>query len=157
MKKIVFVVSMLFCTMAFANQPVNSINKDDIENNDIEEVIGTVKILSVSSTRMEMLVEFSDALNDFCNYFDDSWMDVGLSVYCAFTKTGVYGECIVYRAWKAMCAVNGAVRLYMEGDISMAIRKGLKAGAQIYSLTKTASTTFKLTESAMCEIDKDRN
>lgn len=152
MKKIILILALIGCFTSpiFANQPANP------PTNEGEEpvTVGTLKVtvLSVSSTSMELLMEASDALNDFCNYFDNSWVDVGLTVYCTFAKTGVYGECIIYKAVKAMCGINGVVRLTMQGDISGAIKKGIKTGTQIYSIVKQSRTAFAISE-AMCTVD----
>lgn len=152
MKKILVFFALLSCITSpiLANQSINP----SISDNEEPINTGTLKVtvLSVSSTSMELLIEASDALDDFCNYFDNSWVDVGLTVYCTFAKTGVYGECIIYKAVKAMCGLNGVVRLTLEGDISGAIKKGIKTGTQIYSIAKQSRTAFAISE-AMCTID----
>ena len=140
-----------------ANNPYNT----PISGNDEPTAVsseGTMKVtvVSVSSTSMELLVEASNALDEFCNYFEGSWDDVGLTVYCTFAGTGVYGECIIYKAVKAMCGINGVVRLTMQGDISGAIKKGIKTGTQIYSIVKQSKMAFAITE-AMCTIDDKKN
>lgn len=159
MKKILLLFAFLGC-IAFtvsANHPDNP-PIDDNEGVLSDNCEGSIKVtfLSATSTTMELLVEASDALNDFCNYFDNSWADIGLSVYCTFAKTGVYGECIIYKAFKAMCGINGVVRLTMEGDISGAIKKGIKTGTQIYSIVKQSRTAFAITE-AMCTVEDKKN
>ena len=69
MKKFFLLFALLGCITypLLANQPYNPPTNDN-------EIIdkpddGTIKvtILSVSSTSMELLVEASDALDDFCN------------------------------------------------------------------------------------------
>lgn len=161
MKKLFLLFALIGCISLScrANQTNNSTINDNEEPIEIEassnEATMKITVLSTSSTAMELLVEASDALDEFCNYFDNSWADVGLTVYCAFAGTGVYGECVIYRAVKAMCGLNGVVRLSMEGDISNAIKKGLKTGTQIYSIVKQTSTAFRITE-AMCSIEDKR-
>lgn len=159
MKKLCLLLALIGCISfsGVANQANHYLINENAEPTEVFSNEATIKvtILSTSSTAMELLVEASDALNDFCNYFDNSWADVGLTVYCAFAGTGVYGECVVYRAVKAMCGLNGVVRLTMEGDISNAIKKGLKTGTQIYSIVKQTSTAFRITE-AMCSIEDKR-
>lgn len=157
MKKLFLLFAFLGCLTypLLANQPYNPpINENEIIGNTDD---GTIKvtILSVSSTTMELLVEASDALDDFCNYFDNSWVDVGLTVYCTFAGTGVYGECIIYKAVKAMCGINGVVRLSMQGDISGAIKRGIKTGTQIYSIVKQSRTAFAISE-LMCKADYEK-
>ena len=137
----------------FANQPYKtSINGNEEPTADNSGSTIKITVISVSSTSMELLVEASDALDEFCNYFEGSWADVGLTLYCAFAGTGVYGECIIYKAVKAMCGINGVVRLTMQGDISSAIKKGIKTGTQIYSIVKQSRTAFAISE-AMCTVD----
>lgn len=159
MKKVCLLFALIGC-ISFSGV-ANQTNNCPIIENEKPIVISSnestikVTVLSVSSTTMELLVEASDALNDFCNYFDNSWVDVGLTVYCTFAKTGVYGECIIYKAVKAMCGLKGVVRLSMEGDISNAIKMGLKTGTQIYSIAKQSRTAFAISE-AMCSIDDKR-
>lgn len=161
MKKLFLLFALIGC-ISFscrANQTENSPINDNEEPIEIEassnESTMNVTVLSASSTAMELLIEGSRDLEEFCNYFDNSWMDVGLTVYCAFSQTGVYGECIVYRAFKAMCGLNDVFILTLEGDISNAIKKGLKTGTQIYSIVKQTSTAFRITE-AMCSIEDKR-
>lgn len=154
MKKIVLVFALVGCFLSslLANQPYNPNQLTVGTGDEYCETTITVTVLSVTSTSMELLVEASDALDEFCNYFDNSWVDVGLSVYCSFAKTGVYGECIIYKAVKALCGINGVVRLSMEGDISNAIKLGLKTGTQVYSIVKQSRTAFAISE-AMCTSD----
>lgn len=154
MNKKLFLVVLFCCTAfsLFANQPENPPYDEPKETS---EIIGTVTVLSASSTSIELLVEASDALNDFCNYFENSWADVGISLYCTFAGTGVYGECIIYKAFKAMCGINGVVRLTMEGDISNAIKRGIKTGTQIYSIVKQSQKAFALSE-LMCRSDYEK-
>ena len=155
MKKVLLFLVILGCISSpvFANQH----NNHPIDVNEEPECVGTLKVtvLSATSSSMELLVEASDALNDFCNYFDNSWADVGLTLYCAFAGTGVYGECIIYKAVKAMCGINGVVRLSMEGDISGAIKKGIRTGVQIYSIVKQADKVFAISE-LMCKADYEK-
>ena len=155
MNKKIFLVVLFCCTAfsLFAKQPENPPYD---ETKETSEIIGTVTVLSVSSTSIELLIEASDALNDFCNYFENSWADVGISLYCTFAGTGVYGECIIYKAFKAMCGINGVVRLTMEGDISNAIKRGIKTGTQIYSIVKQSQKAFALSE-LMCRSDYEKN
>lgn len=155
MKKILFLLAFVggLSFPLLANQPYNTPNNENEEPNAVSsESTIKVTVLSVSSTSMELLVEASDALDEFCNYFDNSWVDVGLTVYCTFAGTGVYGECIIYKAVKAMCGINGVVRLSMQGDISGAIKRGIKTGTQIYSIVKQSRTAFAISE-LMCKAD----
>lgn len=154
MKKILLLFALFgsISVTLFANQPYNPIHLYDETNDGLKVTTVKVTVLSVTSSSMELLVEASDALNDFCNYFDNSWVDVGLTVYCSFAKTGVYGECVIYKAVKALCGINGVVRLSMEGDISSAIKLGLKTGTQVYSIVKQSRTAFTISE-AMCVKD----
>ena len=155
MKKIalLFAVCGGLSFSVFANQLYKApINGNEEPNTFSTEGTIKVTVISVSTTSMELLVEASDALDEFCNYFEGSWADIGLTVYCTFAGTGVYGECIIYKAVKAMCGINGVVRLTMQGDISSAIKKGIKTGTQIYSIVKQSRAAFAISE-AMCTID----
>ena len=159
MKKILFLFALVGCLSSplLANQPYNTPISENEEPNAVSsESTIKVTVLSVSSTSMELLVEASNALDEFCNYFEGSWVDVGLTVYCTFAGTGVHGECIIYKAVKAMCGINGVVRLTMQGDISGAIKKGIKTGTQIYSIVKQSRTAFAISE-AMCTVDDKKN
>ena len=158
MKKIVSLLVLLgcMCVTLLANHPYNPpiIATEDSCDVTCEGTI-CVTVLSVSSTTMEVLVDWSNDLDAFCDYFNDSWLDAGLTLYCAFAGTGVYGECIIHRVIKATCGLNKVFLLTMQGDISSAIKQGLKTGAQIYSIAKQSDKVFTLTE-AMCKIEDRR-
>ena len=105
-------VALVFSTLSYSN----NVNEESflVEINVVESSSG--------SSMMEIIVKANKAVDDMCNYFDNSWVDKGLSVYCKFNKTSA--ACVAYNVTKAVCAINGAVKLYIEGDISSAIIRG---------------------------------
>lgn len=106
-----------------------------------------VTVLSASNSVVEFLVEANEVVNEVCNYFDNSWVDVGLSIYC--TLGGDIYTCTAYKITKMACSLSGAVKLYMEGDINNATKKILKTGAQVWVMSK-AGSQVKLSPSNMC-------
>lgn len=88
---------------------------------------------SDGSSTIEFLVEANRAVDELCNYFDGSWADVGLNLYCKFG--GDVYTCTIYRAVKGACTINGAIRLYLEGDINSSVKKLIRGSADMYSLS----------------------
>lgn len=155
MKKIILLFLLAGClasssfgvTSTIQNQPYYPIlTNQTIDEGDV--VTFKVTVLSVTSTSMELLVEANNAVYEFCEYFNNSWVDIGLSLYCTFGGSP-YGECVIYKAMKAACGISGAIKLYLEGDISGAIKAGIKTGQTLYSISKMSERSYKLTE-ALC-------
>lgn len=128
---------MLFVSVTFAeNEKTNEVNGFEII------AIYPSSVESSSST-IEILVKASDAVDEFCNYFNGSWVDTGLTLYCTFFND-VY-TCTAYKVVRAACGINGAVRLAIEGDYEAALKKLLTSSTTVYSIVKIAGE-FHLTE-----------
>lgn len=132
MKKLLISLSVIFASLgAFGN------------NNETEPIC--IEVQS-SASMMEVLVYANNAVDDLCNYFNGSWVDTGLSIYCSFG--GDVYTCTAYRVAKAACSINGAVKLYIEGDISGALRKTISAADAVFKLFKHSSTEYELRAAA---------
>lgn len=128
---------LLFSSFTFAeNETTNDVNGFEII------AIYPSSVESSSST-IEILVKASDAVDEFCNYFNGSWVDTGLTLYCTFFND-VY-TCTAYKVVRAACGINGAVRLAIEGDYEAALKKLLTSSTTVYSIVKIAGE-FHLTE-----------
>lgn len=149
MKKIIITFAFIGCFIfsAFANEPEKSAVASNTPNEESCEMTVKVTVLSVSNSVVEFLVEANEVVNEVCNYFDNSWVDVGLSIYC--TLGGDIYTCTAYKITKMACSLSGAVKLYMEGDINNATKKILKTGAQVWVMSK-AGSQVKLSPSNMC-------
>ncbi|MBQ7856884.1 MAG: hypothetical protein IJ348_07230 [Alistipes sp.] len=100
--------------------------------------------MEAEASAVEILVRASDAVDDFCNYFGDSWVDVGLSLYCSFG--GDIYICTIYKAVNVVCTGNDAIRLYLEGDINNALKRTLQGSSAIYKMLKVGEKKFKIVE-----------
>lgn len=115
-------------------------------NNHNKEIVveNKTSVLSNSSSSVvDLLVYANQAVDDLCNYFNGSWVDVGLTLYCTFG--GDVYTCTAYKVVQATCVGSEAVRLYIEGDIEGAIKKTLQGSAKIYSVSKIGGK-FKISE-----------
>lgn len=127
----------LFTSVMFAeNEKANEVHS-------LEIVAIYPANLESSASTIEILVKASDAVDDFCNYFNGSWVDTGLTLYCAFG--GDVYTCTAYKVVRAACGINGAVRLAIEGDYEAALKKLLTSSTTVYSIVKVAGE-FHLTE-----------
>ncbi len=131
MKKILVSLSILLASL-------NALGN----NNEAEPIYAESQ---TTASVMEVLVYANNAVDDFCDYFSGSWADVGISVYCKFLGGDVF-TCTAYRVVKAACGINGAIKLYIEGDISGALRKTISAADAIYNLSKISSKEYQLSE-----------
>ena len=131
-------ITMLFLLFAFSLQTFANTN----DNNSNKE-----QQVSSNASFVEILVEANRAVDDLCNYFEGSWADKGLSLYCSFG--GDAYTCTIYKVAKATCSLNGAVRLYLEGDINGSLKKALSGASDIYKISKIGRSEFKLTKSNM--------
>lgn len=52
--------------------------------------------------------------------------------------------CYVYGAVMAACAINGAVKLAIEGDFTNAILESVSAGTKVYKMSKVNTSTYKI-------------
>lgn len=141
-------LAFVSCCMGFAvaNQPEKIVVS---ENTTVDScaIPVTVTVLSASNSVVDILVEANRVVDDVCNYFDGSWADVALTLYCSFG--GDVYTCTAYKIVQAACAITGAVRLYIEGDFNNATKKVLTTGAKIWVMSK-AGSKFKLSPSNMC-------
>lgn len=111
----------------------------------------TVRVISESNGTLELLVEANRVVDEVCDYFNGSWLDTGLRIYCTFN--GASAECLAYRIVKAACGINGAIRLYIEGNYNDATKKLLTTGADIWKMVMVGNTVekgVKLVKSGMC-------
>ena len=129
MKKILVCLSMLLLSAnVFANN---------------SESGTSVMTQSQGNGAIEVLVKANAAVDDLCDYFNDSWANTGLRIYCTFNKASMV--CVAYRVVKVTCAVNGAVRLMIEGDWNGAIKQSLAGATDLYQLTKRSGNSYELT------------
>ena len=126
------IIGLLVSLNAFSHTNETKIE----ESNQISE--------SSESSIMEILVYANSAVDDMCNYFNGSWADLGLTVYCSLG--GDIYTCTAYKVIQAACTVNGAVKLYIEGDIGGALKKAVQGATKIYTISKISRTEFKISE-----------
>lgn len=132
MKRIIIVLTLILCSSLVATANNNHNNT-------------TILCQCQDNKMIEVLVEANAAVDDLCEYFNGSWADTGLKIYCMFNKASVV--CTAYKIVKVTCAVNGAVRLMIEGDWNNAIKQSLVSSAEIYTLTKLSRDSFQLSPS----------
>lgn len=128
---------MILCVSSFSFAQTN----EDYSSNDL------IAYNPPASSAIEILVEANNAVYDLCNYFNGSWLDTGLTLYCAFNATST--TCLIYYATKATCEFSEVIKLYLEGDFNNATKRALTSGTKIYKLSKTNSG-YKLSPSNMC-------
>lgn len=100
-------------------------------------------ITAEASGKFEIFVKANAAVDDLCNYFNGSWLNTGLKVYCSFG--GDVYTCTTYKVVQAACTVNGAVRLIIEGDYNNALKRIIDGGVQlakIYTVSKVAGNYY---------------
>ena len=126
MKKIILVLVVMIGFGFIANA-----QERYAENNNL-----LAYVESTSSTTIDILVSANQYVDDLCNYFDGSLADYGLKIYCKFG--GDVYTCTAYKVVKYACAVNGAVRLYIEGDTDAALIRLFNgfSPVKVYNLTK---------------------
>lgn len=146
MKKILIIIVFagFVITSAFANEPTRTTPSSTFPN---DEVYNTC----ASNSTVELLVEANNIVYEICDYFNNSWADVAISVYCSFG--GDVYTCTAYKITKIACGISGAVKLYIEGDINNSMKKVLKTGADIWKMTKTGDKKVTLTPSNMCPVN----
>lgn len=153
MKKIMmFIASIGFSMMpTFAHQSQYKENPPTFVDEKVIELPVIVTVISETNGTLELLVEANRVVDEVCDYFNGSWLDTGLKIYCTFN--GASAECLVYRIVKATCGINGAVRLYIEGNYNDATKKLLTTGADIWKMVMVGNTVdkgVKLIKSGMC-------
>ena len=101
---------------------------------------------STSTYIVDVLVYANNAADELCNYFNGSWVDRGLKIYCAFG--GDVYTCTAYKVVKGMCAINGAIKLSIEGNYDAGLRSLLSGATDILVVSKVAGqrNAFKLTK-----------
>lgn len=143
MKKILITLAFIgiLAFSAFAEEPERPIVPAD--NQPV-----TVTVLSVSNSAVEFLVEANKVVYEVCDYFNGSWLDTGLKIYCTFG--GDVYTCTTYKITKMACSISGAIKLYMEGDINNSLKKILTTGAEIWVMSKAGSKINLAPSSNMC-------
>lgn len=106
-----------------------------VENNNL-----LASVESTSSTTFDILVSANQAVDDLCNYFNGSWVNTGLTLYCTFGGDVV--TCTAYKIVQATCTINGAVRLYIEGNAEAALKKLLIGSAKVYTVSKVGGKFY---------------
>ena len=111
MKKLLMTLTILaMSVVAFANETESVSASSLMASNS-----------SNSTTVYEMLVYTTDVVDDLCNYFNGSWLDTGLNIYCKFG--GDVYTCTAYKVVSVACGINGVVKLSLQGDYNEALKK----------------------------------
>ena len=131
MKKFYLLIAGLFIVTNFAFS--KTIDEKNVSKKYDLSLTIPVNTEAGTST-VEILVKANQYVDDLCNYFNGSWVDTGLKIYC---KLGgdVY-TCTAYKVVNISCSVNGAVRLAIEGDYESALKMLLTTTPDIYNLYK---------------------
>lgn len=96
-----------------------------------------------SNGTIEVLVKASETVDYLCDQFNDSWLDVILTFYCA--GGGDPYVCTAYKIGKVACGLNGAVKLVIEGDYDGALRRVLKTSASlVFTMVKKGDNSYAL-------------
>lgn len=140
MRKILLCFFLLgaFISVHANNNEVSNLQNSKIETD--ESLTVSIEIVSVSNDLVDILVYASDAAAELCDYFSGSWLDAGLTVYCAFG--GDVYTCTAYKVVQAACAINGAIRLSLQGDISATLKQLLYTSAKIYAVSKVSQKFY---------------
>lgn len=104
-----------------------------------------------STTTYEFLVYASDSFHELCDYFNDSALDAGLSVYCTFLG-GASTVCTVYRIFSVACGANDVIRLTLKGDYDAALYKAAKTSTKLFKFEKRGSSFSLIETRASCPI-----
>lgn len=137
MKKILLYSLFFFCFSLIASAENKQSDNFVVEITNIEKTVkGTYAI--------ELLVKANEAVDQACDWFNGSWADVGLTVYCTFNKASYV--CTAYKIVKGACHVNGAVKLMIEGDWNNAIKQSVIQASKIYKFTKHNSKEYEISE-----------
>ncbi|MCH5318553.1 MAG: hypothetical protein J1E38_02450 [Paramuribaculum sp.] len=142
---VVAISTATFCNRIYAQDETSLSNLQlsfEVDVNSAELLASTA---NYGNSALEVLVWANNAVDDLCGYFNGSWADVGITLYCTFG--GDPYTCTTHKVIKAMCAVNGAVKLYIEGtNIPEAIKQTLLATSTIYNLTKIDNRKYKISK-----------
>ncbi len=135
-KNFLLIMGMLFLLSNF------TFAKSDksIAGNGLEIVAVYPSDVESSSTAIEILVKASETVEELCDYFNGSWADVGLTLYCSFG--GDVYTCTAHKVVKAVCGINGAIRLTIEGDYEAALKKLLTSSTTVYTVVKIAGKFY---------------
>lgn len=123
---------------------ITSITSVFASNNELLLNNENCEIESYNTSTIEILVKANKAVDELCNYFEGTWVDTGLAIYCKLG--GDFFTCTAYKVVKATCGINGAVRLYIEGDTSSALKRLLKSSTDVYLLTKLNRSEYEISE-----------
>ena len=100
-----------------------------------------------STSVVDILIEANDVAYELCNYFNGSWVDVGLKIYCSFG--GDVYTCTAYKITKGLCAINGAIKLSIEGNYDAGLRSLLSGATDIFVASRAGSNAYRLAKSGM--------
>ncbi len=130
MRLFLFFTCLLIPTLSFA----------DITRDDTESFVYFETQSDSDASVIDILVYANSAVDDLCNYFNDSWANTALTIYCSFG--GDMYTCTAYKVVQAACTVNGAVKLMIEGDASAALKKMISGATKIYSVSKVSDKFY---------------
>ena len=138
MKKIIFLG--IVCCMILSSFKANA-NQVTVYN----EVNDTIyfQVLEVNSRTMEVLLYATSTVDEFCKVLSRKEVSVPIGLMCAFAGAG-NPVCYVYGAVMAACAINGAVKLAIEGDFTNVILESVSAGTKVYKMSKVNTSTYKI-------------
>ena len=134
-----FLCSLLVSAFASTTEPPMIVGA----NGETNEQQLTITVLSASNNFVEILVEKNNAVYEACNYFNGSWMNKGLSLYCKFG--GDVYTCTAYKIVSAACHLSGAIKLAIEGDMNGSMKNILSTAVDIWSMSKVDDMAFMLT------------
>lgn len=134
LKKILFLAIAIFSfSSLYAAETGTQISK---------KTISQTEMICADNDTLTVFVQASNTVDELCSYFEDSWVDIGLSIYCntpagAATPT----TCTVFKVVKYICVSNDIIQLTIEGDFNGAAKQVVKQTGEeiLYRLIGSSS------------------
>lgn len=121
-----------------------NVKAENVERESFELEIVSIEEKSDGSYAIELFVKANEAVDEACSWFNGSWADVGLTVYCNINR--VSAVCTAYKITKAACSLNNAVKLMIEGDWNTAIKNLIIQASKTYNFTRIGSKEYEISE-----------
>ncbi len=124
----------------------SSIYAANNEQQTFNEAVSPKTMYYADSDTIKVLVEISDTVDELCSYFDNSWADIGLSIYCKTPGAAATPiTCTTFMVVDAICVANGIIQLSIEGDWEGVAKEVVKEmGAEIVYRLIGTSAGYKL-------------